>query len=53
MEKKKWRNEYGGIAMRYGGKRDGLRDGKRVVPIVKKGEGERVEDYRGMTISIV
>jgi len=28
-EKKKWRNEVGGTAMRYGGERDGQRVGRR------------------------
>lgn len=44
------RNGYGTFAIEYGEERPEEWKKGVIVPIVKRGEGERVEEYKGITL---
>lgn len=44
------RNGYGTFAIEYGDERPEEWKEGVIVPIVKRGEGERVEEYKGITL---
>lgn len=51
MERKRWKKDYGRHVEKCGEERNGQITGKYIVSIVNKGEGENVEDYRGVTLT--
>lgn len=51
LEEKKWKSGYGKYVIGYGRGKVGRNNGKKeIVPIIKKGEGQEMKDYRGITI---